>query len=93
MSLDPHDIVTICLDVRYRKFRGVIFAARGEHALELAESAAYILHCVDGKRSVQGIGELLACHYEIAVADAIADTKDLLEELQEACIIEQRVCD
>ncbi|MFD7625421.1 PqqD family protein [Streptomyces sp. NPDC059851] len=75
-------------ETRFRKFRGKLLAANGPHALELSESAAFILQNVDGSRSAGRIGELLAAEYGIGTEEATADVLELLAELAEADIID-----
>ncbi|CAM5474472.1 PqqA binding protein [Streptomyces avidinii] len=70
-------------DIRVRKIRGVLVVAVPEQAFELGETTAFIWKRIDGARSVERIGELLAEEYEIDVDTAVEDTIEVLAELVE----------
>ncbi|MEW2608711.1 PqqD family protein [Streptomyces sp. NPDC047880] len=76
------------LAARFRRFRDKTLIAVGPNAMELSDSAAFILACVDGQRSVAGIGALLAEEYGIDVDEAVADAADLIGQLAEVRVLD-----
>ncbi|MFD7510566.1 PqqD family protein [Streptomyces sp. NPDC059853] len=87
MTLSPETVPQPVTEARFRNFRGKTFVARGEHALELSETAALILKGVDGQRSVADLGQLVATEYDIDIAEAISDTSELLQHLVVAGVV------
>ncbi|MER7920331.1 MULTISPECIES: PqqD family protein [unclassified Streptomyces] len=76
------------LAARFRRFRDKTLIAVGPNAMELSDSAAFILACVDGQRSVAGIGAMLAEEYGIDVDEAVADVADLIGQLVECRVLD-----
>jgi pyrroloquinoline quinone biosynthesis protein D len=74
-------------DVRMRRFRGKLYVACGEEALELDDVASFIFSRVDGVATLQQIGEMVAREYEIPVAEAVADSAELLDQLAASDIV------
>lgn len=75
-------------DMRMRRYRGRLLVAGPESALELSDSAAFILREVDSTRSVRDIGVLLAREYDIPEDIAVEDARDLLADLAKHQIID-----
>ncbi|MEU8971356.1 PqqD family protein [Streptomyces monashensis] len=89
LTASAADIVPqLGLAARFRRFRDKTLIAVGPNAMELSDSAAFILACVDGQRSVAGIGALLAEEYGIDVDEAVADTADLIGQLVECRVLD-----
>lgn len=82
--MTPDSVPAPRLDVRYRNIRGQILITRGEDALELTETAAFVFRRVDGTRSVRRIGEALAAEYGIGADEAVADAAAVLTGLADA---------
>ncbi|GAA2219362.1 MULTISPECIES: PqqD family protein [Streptomyces] len=76
------------LAARFRRFRDKTLIAVGPNAMELSDSAAFILACVDGQRSVAAIGALLAEEYGIDVDEAVADAADLIGQLADVEVLD-----
>ncbi|MFD8233372.1 PqqD family protein [Streptomyces sp. NPDC059696] len=76
------------LAARFRRFRDKTLIAVGPNAMELSDSAAFILACVDGERSVAAIGALLAEEYGIDVDEAVADAADLIGQLADVSVLD-----
>ncbi|MEU9050268.1 PqqD family protein [Streptomyces sp. NPDC048384] len=74
-------------EARFRKFRGRTMVASGPTALELSETAAFLLARVDGQRPVTQLATLLADEYDIDVDEARADTLELVADLVESGIL------
>ncbi|MFD8805374.1 PqqD family protein [Streptomyces sp. NPDC059597] len=77
-------------EARFRKFRGKTMVAYGPNALELSETAAFVVAHVDGQRSVAQLGALLAEEYDIDAVEGVADVHELLTELAESGILTLR---
>lgn len=86
--MTPDTVPSPRLDTRWRNYRGKVFVARGEHAFELSEVAAFIYKSIDGQRSIRQIGEKLAAEYDIPVDDAVSDIAELLTDLVAADVID-----
>lgn len=69
------------LDASFRKFRGKLFVVNGHHALELNETAEFLIRGVDGTRSVGELARALATEFSVSVEEAEQDTLELLAEL------------
>lgn len=89
-TLTPERIASRRPDIRIRKFRGKLFVSSGANALELDEVAAFIFSQIDGVSTVQQIGERVAREYDVSVAEAVADSAELLTQLVEAEVVEAR---
>jgi hypothetical protein len=74
-------------EARFRKFRGRTMVANGPNALELSETAAFLLALIDGQRSVAQLGALLAEEYGIDAEEGTADTLELVADLAESGIL------
>ncbi|KUL21337.1 PqqD family protein [Streptomyces regalis] len=74
-------------EARFRKFRGTTVVAFGPNALELSDTAAFVLARVDGQHSVAQLGALLAQEYGIDADEGIADTLELVTDLAESGIL------
>jgi pyrroloquinoline quinone biosynthesis protein D len=86
--VNADDVPVRPVAVRVRRFQGSVLVGRADDAFELTESAAFVFRHVDGARTVRDIGELLAAHYDIDPAMAVADTAELLEDLAGSGIVE-----
>ena len=75
-------------DVRTRRYRGRLFIANAEQAYELNEAAEFVFRQIDGSTSVREMGARLAARYNYAVADAIADTVELITLFAERHVVE-----
>ncbi|MEV8511990.1 PqqD family protein [Dactylosporangium sp. NPDC051484] len=69
------------LGARVRKYRGKLFVATADRALELDECAEFVFRQVDGSRTVRQIGEQVAVTYGISLDRAVRDSAGLLVEL------------
>jgi hypothetical protein len=69
------------LNVRLRRQSGRYLAVGYEHTLELSDTAAFIWQQVDGRRSVAAIAELVSDEYAVDTATALADVRELLDDL------------
>jgi pyrroloquinoline quinone biosynthesis protein D len=87
-TLTPDRVPSRRSDVRIRRFRGKLYVASGEEALELDEVASFIFTRADGVATLQQIGEMVAREYDISVAEAVADSAELFTQLLEAGIME-----
>lgn len=76
-------------NVRARRYRGRLYLASADKAYELNEAAEYVFRQIDGSTSIDEIATRLAAKYQYAVADAVADTVELLVQLASRQVIEQ----
>jgi pyrroloquinoline quinone biosynthesis protein D len=76
------------LDVRIRRFRGAVLVANATQAFELDDVAAFLLMKVDGVRSVEQLGELMAEKYGLSAIEARTTTVELLDEMREHGVLE-----
>lgn len=81
-------VPSLPIQVRVRRFRGKLRAARGEVAIELDGSSAILFAGIDGRRSVAQIAELLVAEYDIPHDMALADTAEFLSGLIDAKFVE-----
>ncbi|GAB2856399.1 hypothetical protein GCM10027176_68480 [Actinoallomurus bryophytorum] len=86
--MTPESIPKRRTSVRARKFRGQLLVSIDEETFELSESAEFIFRGINGRRSVQEIGVLLAEKYAIPVDTAVEDVAELLDALARSDILE-----
>jgi Coenzyme PQQ synthesis protein D (PqqD) len=86
--MTPESIPKRRTNVRARKFRGQLLVSINEETFELSDSAEFIFRGVNGSRSVQEIGVLLAEKYAIPVEVAVGDVSELLDALAGSDILE-----
>ncbi|AEV87117.1 hypothetical protein ACWT_6100 [Actinoplanes sp. SE50] len=80
-TLTAQSVVQRASGARFRKFRGKLFVANASLAFELDEIAEFIFRQVDGESSVEAIGAKVAAEYDVDVAEAVADSLELLSQL------------
>jgi hypothetical protein len=76
------------LAVRVRQFRGSVYLAWEDNAIELSDTAAFVFGLVDGRNTVDEIGRRLAKEYDIPVGEAVGDVIELLTELRAVRVVE-----
>jgi hypothetical protein len=86
--MTPESVPKRSASVRARKFRGQLLISINEETFELSDSAEFIFRGINGRRSVQEIGVLLAEKYEIPVDTAVEDVAELLDALARSDILE-----
>lgn len=69
------------LNVRLRRHAGRELVIGYEHALELSETASFIWKQIDGRRSVADIARMVSAEYDVEIAVALADVRELLDQL------------
>lgn len=69
------------LNVRLRRHAGRYLAAGYEHTLELSDTASFVWKQIDGRRSVADIADLVSKEYRVDAATALADVRELLDQL------------
>jgi hypothetical protein len=74
-------IPDVPLNVRLRHHRGQALVIGYEHTLELSDSAVFIWHVIDGKRTVEDIAGALMGEYGIDSDTSLADTIALIDSL------------
>ena len=85
----PNSIPRRRMDTRVRKFRGkFLVAGRDREAFELSETAEFIFRRIDGKRTVQEIGSMVAEEFGAPLEMAIDDCAELISELVEGRVID-----
>jgi pyrroloquinoline quinone biosynthesis protein D len=75
-------------NVRVRRYRGRLFVAAGDQALELEEAAETVFRGVDGTATAGEIAHRLSELYEVPEDEAVADSLQLLEALTEHGVLE-----
>jgi pyrroloquinoline quinone biosynthesis protein D len=75
------------LDMRARRYQGRLFVANGAETFELDETAEFIFKQVDGEATLRQIGERVATRYGIDVSRAVAETAELLTQLETLGVI------
>lgn len=76
---------------RTRRYRGKLYIAVDERALELDETAESVFRKIDGRATLREIGEGLAAEYAIPVEDAVADASDFIATLIAHGVVEVTV--
>jgi hypothetical protein len=71
-----------------RKYRGRLFVASAAHTLELDAAGEFVFRQIDGAVTVRQIAERIADTYRVDVAQALADSTELVAELAVAGIID-----
>lgn len=77
--------------VQYRVINGVKYIAKNNEAYQLDEISEIIWESIDGKTSVEEIAEKIAEKYNVEYEKVLKDTKQFIDELLNAELIE--VCD
>lgn len=67
--------------VQFRRESGRDLAVGYQHTLELSETAAFVCRQIDGRNSVAAIAEIVKDEYAIDEATALADVRELLDDL------------
>jgi hypothetical protein len=78
----PDSVPERRLEAQVRNLGGTLTVARPESdtAVELSETAGYIWRTIDGRRTVQAIGELLAQRYDVRPETAVTDVIEMVAE-------------
>lgn len=80
-ELRPGTVVRRRMEVRTRKYRGKLYIAVQDQALELDEIAQAIFRRIDGTSTLLEIAAGLAEEYEVPVEEAATDTVDFAAQL------------
>jgi hypothetical protein len=83
-DISVHQVPSYRPDVRIRNVRGGYLVAVAGNAFELSETATFIWKNINGRNSIAEIGKLLADEYDVDEETAIADTKEILQDLATA---------
>jgi methyltransferase-like protein len=85
----PNSIPQRRIDTQVRKFRGkLLVASRNRQAFELSETAEFIFRQIDGKRTIQEIGGMVAEKFGAPLEMAVDDCAELIAELVEGKAID-----
>ncbi|GAA3229570.1 PqqD family protein [Streptomyces sp. XM83C] len=80
-ELGPDSVVRRRMEARVRKYRGSLFIAVRDQALELDEVAQAIFRRIDSTSTLREIAARLAEEYDIPVDEATGDTVDFVAQL------------
>ncbi|GAA2422337.1 PqqD family protein [Streptomyces glaucus] len=80
-ELGPDSVVRRRMEARVRKYRGNLFIAVRDQALELDEVAQAIFRRIDSTSTLREIAARLAEEYDIPVDEATGDTVDFVAQL------------
>jgi hypothetical protein len=69
------------LNVRLRRHGGRQLAIGYEHTLELSDTAGFVWRQIDCERSVADIARAVTVEFRVDLAVALADVRELLDEL------------
>ncbi|MFJ8011891.1 PqqD family protein [Streptomyces sp. NPDC096339] len=86
--LTDESVPRVDMAARTRKYRGKLYIAVEDRALELDETAESIFRKIDGRSTVRAIGEGLAAEYAIPVDDAVADAAEFIASLIDHGVVE-----
>ncbi|MFJ4655868.1 PqqD family protein [Nocardia sp. NPDC088792] len=85
--MGPDTVAALPLNVKIRIHGGKTIVGGYQHFYELTESAAFIWRQIDGTRTVDDIGLLVAEEYDIDRESAGQDVAELFTELAEHDVI------
>lgn len=76
----------------WREIEGEVVIISPEESMlhELNQTASFIWKQLDGKRTMEEIARLLAQEFEVPVEQALADTEELVAQLQEKQLLSNR---
>ncbi|WP_328315971.1 PqqD family protein [Streptomyces sp. NBC_00388] len=87
-ELEPGSVVRRRMEARVRKYRGKLYVAVQDQALELDEIAEAIFRRINGTSTLREIGASLAEEYGIPADVALADVTDFVEQLRGHGVVE-----
>jgi hypothetical protein len=74
-------------DVRFRRTRGKLLAARQDDSVELEDVSADIFSRIDGETSVGALAEAIGAEFDVDRETALADVQEFLAQLVELGIL------
>ncbi|MFH8337117.1 PqqD family protein [Streptomyces sp. AM6-12] len=80
-ELQPDSVVRRRMEARTRKYRGKLYIAVQDQALELDDVAQAIFRRIDGTSTLRQVAAGLAEEYGVGVDEATADTVDFAVQL------------
>ncbi|MFI1221093.1 MULTISPECIES: PqqD family protein [unclassified Streptomyces] len=86
--LTPASVLQRRVEARARRYRGRMYVAVREHALELDEVAQAIVRRIDGTSTLRGIAAVVAAEYGVPADDATGGTVEFATQLLAHGVVE-----
>jgi coenzyme PQQ synthesis protein D (PqqD) len=87
-AVPPDAVPRRRLETRARNYRGRLLVASSVDTLELDAAGEFIFKQIDGVVTVRQIAERVADTYHVGVAEAMADSAELIAELAAARVVQ-----
>ncbi|WP_127465620.1 PqqD family protein [Streptomyces sp. B27] len=88
IELTPASVLQRRVEARARRYRGRMYVAVREQALELDEVAQAIVRRIDGTSTLRGIAAVVAEEYGVPAENATGDTVEFASQLLAHGVVE-----